>query len=46
MDRREVLGAVCAGAVGAGSAFAAPYQSVAASLRKQEGEDHRYQPEV
>src|ERR1022692_3836529 len=34
-NRREFLGAACAGAVGLGSAFASPYQRAAAGLRKK-----------
>ena len=35
IGRREFLGAACAGALGAGSAFASPYQRAAASMHKK-----------
>src|SRR5260370_4850784 len=35
MNRRDFLGTACAGAIGMESAFAGPYQSAAASLRKK-----------
>jgi hypothetical protein len=35
INRRDFLGAACAGAVVTGAAFAAPYQRAAATLRKK-----------